>query len=205
MSSYKDLSLKLDGILETCGISTDVRQIRTECSTISEILFSVTPSPHRRCYIFGSSYESSYILGMGSDFDEVFVNCSLPVVCQTECLSDLPYSCGLLIVPDQRFPGYAKLQVLNDRTKFISEQDFVKNISRNVLKFDIQSDSQNRRCLTFTYLTDFYGTKFSNQHGPALQIEVDTKTMPTDIILAFECNTWPSLASEWLTRRRKNG
>ena len=140
---------------------------------------------------------------MDSDVDQVIVKCSPPVVCQAECLSDLAF--GLLLIPDQKFPGYVKLEVLSDRSeKFTNKQDFVKNISTNAMKFWIQLDSKDRQCLTCKYLTDFYGTKFNNQHGPALQIKSD-KSRPNDIVLAFECDTWPTLASEWRTRRRKNG
>ena len=202
MSSYKDLSLKLYDVLESCGISTAIRETRTECSAISEKLYSIACSPDIRHYIFGSLYECSFTHSMDSDVDQVFVQCSPPVVCQAECLSDLPY--GLLLIPDQRFQGYAKLQVFSDGTEQFTEE-FLKqtNKSSKHVIFGIRSDGQNRRCLTLKYLSNYHGFK-GNQHGPALQIKA-AQNKSTDTVYALECGIWPSFAAEWLTRRRENG
>ena len=103
---------------------------------------------------------------------------------------------------------HAKLQVLSDGTKqFTDQQDFLKQIN-NVLnygEFSIQSDNQDRRYLTFKYLGGAYGTKLNNQHGSALQMKGNIHIMSTDTVYALECDIWPSVASEWLTRRRKHG
>ena len=188
MSSFKDLSLKLYDILESCGISTAIRQTRTECSTISEILHSIVCPPDIRHYIFGSFYECSFTHSMDLDVDHVYVQCSPPVVCQAECLSDLPY--GLLLIPDQRFQGYAKLQVFSDGTEQLTdEQEFLKQTNKypKHVTFGIRSDGQSRRCLTFKYPKNYYGTK-GIQHGPALQIK-NAQNMSTDTVYALECGT----------------
>ena len=211
IDKYKGLSLKLYTILESCGISADVRHIRREAARINETLNGfVRLTDSYRTYNFGSAYEGSYTLDMESDVDFVNVFHSLPILCQEECSSDLQYPRALLIIPDQRFPGYAKLQCLvNGKEQFTNNRSFVEafNLSAYGVKFDVKSDSQNRHCLTFIYGPhgDIFGHGASKQHGPALNIKLGPRRKSTDFVFAFECNTWPSLASEWLTMKRENG
>ena len=67
MTRYKDLSLRLDTILESCGISADVRRIRTETARINDILNGFTRL-NDRTYNFGSAYEGSYTLDISGGF-----------------------------------------------------------------------------------------------------------------------------------------
>ena len=204
--------MKLYNLLESFGISTDVRTIRTETATISEILETISCPPETRAYIFGSAHEGSSTINMGSDIDYAFVDCSMPVVCQAECISDLPYSHGLLLIADHTFPGYAKLQCIVDgKEQFKYDQNVNSQINITSLShadFAIQADSHNRQCLTFKYKDDKYCVGIANhqvtdKQGPALQVKGPAQSRSADFVAAFECDTWPSLATEWLTRRRK--
>ena len=206
MESYNALSLNLCILLETLGISTDVRLIRKETATISEILDVIADIPGTNVYVLGSAYEGSFTLKMGSDMDFLHVCIIMPVVCQTMCMFDLPIRWGLLLIPDCTFPGYAKLQLLDDGKELFKNDPVGPQFTlpEDDVDFYVQLDSQNRQCFTFKYRSDAY-VRSVNKQGPALQIKGDAKRMPTDYVLGFKCDTWPSLTTEWLTRKRKNG
>ena len=143
---------------------------------------------------------------MGSDIDSVYLNYELPVVCNKECISDM--SCGLLMIPDHTFPGYAKLQLICDG-KLLFKKDLhalavlrIQTILANNKYLKIQLDRQNRICLMTNYQSEHLNALGLNRHGPALQL---TKGEIFDFIQALECDTWPLFATEWLTRRRDNG
>ena len=205
---YRALSLKLYNILESICVSTDVMQIRRRMSSITETLYSTSSLPNTRCYIFGSSFEGSSTLHMGSDVDYVFVNCKVPVVCKIESNSNLPYPIGSLLIPDHRFPGYAKLQLIHEgKVRFTNDPEDFRQPSTPpthiVTNWDIQADNQNRLCLINTYRSDALASLKLYRQGPALTCKGDEKQGPYDAIAAFECDAWPPLATEWLTRRRK--
>ena len=202
------VSLKLYNILESICVSTDVMQIRRRMASITEILFSISSLPNTRCYIFGSSFEGSSTLTMGSDVDYVYVNCKVPVVCKIESNSNLPYPVGSLLIPDHRFPGYAKLQLIHEgKVSFTNDPEDFRQPSTPpthiVTDWDILADNQNRLCLINTYGSDALVSLKLYRQGPALTCKGDEKQGPYDSMDAFECDTWPPLATEWLTRRRK--
>ena len=207
IDGYTDLSLKLYNVLECIGISKDVRRIRTETMTIAEILGSFAGLPHILCYICGSAYEGSSTLHMGSDIDMVCFSNELPVVCNTDCISNMSYPYGMLLIPDNKCPGYAKLQLICDgkvQYKHYKAGVFQTPSLPTMLgeNFEVQADSKNRLCITCKPLTDSLRSHGYHQHGPALQANKGT-CMSYDFVTALQCDAWPQVATEWLTRRRK--
>ena len=205
IDGYKDLSLKLYNVLECIGMSKDVRRTRTETMTIAEILDSFVRHPHIRRYICGSAYEGSSHLNMGSDIDSLFVYYDLPVVCNTDCISNMSYPYGLLLIPDDKFPGYAKLQLICDEK--VQFKHYKAGVFQTPslptiwgLNFEVQADSKNRLCMACKPLTDSLRSIGFHQHGPALQA---TKGVSCDFVTALQGDAWPQVATEWLTRGRK--
>ena len=205
IDDYKDLSLKLYNVLECIGISKDVRRLRTETMTILEILDSIVRLPRIRRYICGSAYEGSSTINMGSDIDSLFVSCDLPVVCNTDCISNMSHPYGLLLIPDDKFPGYAKLQLICDGK--VQYEHYKASVFQTpslltmlIMHLEVQADSKNRLCMTWKPLRDSFRFDGFHQHGPALQA---FKGISCDIVTALQCDAWPQVATEWLTRRRK--
>ena len=203
---YKSLSQKLYDVLEYIGVSKDVRQTVTGTAKLTEVLMSITNLPDARFYVFGSAYEGSSTIYMGSDKDYAHVFSVLPpVVCNTDCISDMSYAWGVLLMLDDKFPGYAKLQLIDDgQIPFKKNKADVYKTTPSGAKidrdFEVQPDSQNKLCITFNFRAERFGDRVVAQHGPALQINGKA-----DYVVALQSDAWPQVATEWLSRRREYG
>ena len=175
----------------------------TEITTAGKILTSFSSQTGHTCYIFGSQYEGSLTLHMGSDVDSVFVSCQSSVVYN---ISDCSDPVGSLLIPDLRFPVYANLQLIYDGR--LQLKNNLADILTNQTKYEIlnlEADNQNRLCLVFKCPSEFLCSRGLHRQGPALLHQGTAWRTPSYLIFAYSCDTWPPLAAEWLSRRRGKG
>ena len=197
---YKHLSLKLYNVLEDIGVSTENRDVHTKNVTLVEILYTLPlQSDCRIPYIFGSRYEGTTTVGMGSDIDIVDILTHMPVATD---INECKEPNGLLLVPDTK-PGYVRLLLVRQG------QPQYWNLPTPLdswysCHFKIVSDTHNRICLMFQYddrlkLQDFY------RQGPAISLKKAQDRQALDLVIALKGETWPDCVTEWLTRRREHG
>ena len=198
MDRDKELSLKLYEVLDNIGLSAEMRSIREEVATTTEILETLfVPSQHS-LYLFGSQSECSTIPAMDSDSDVVWVPTNMPLV--TDVI-DCQDSDSFLLVPDS-YPGYAKLQLLRQgRPITIPNDDPMPRMVQP--NFMFQCDKGNRVCLTRNWPQACEDE--THRQGPAMNYHANENLASVDHIYALECKTWPECASEWLTRERVHG
>ena len=184
--------MALSHVMEDVGASLSVKRTKKESATSSEILQAIALYP-LKVYIFGSWYEGSSTIGLGSDIDNALVSLCFPVVTQA---SHFPRPISYLLIPDKH-PGYVRLQLLHDGKPMF--KGFGHHIDDKL--YDLYIDEDDRLCL-IQNLDDPNNLQYRTREGPALHEDAIGR-IPTDTVYAVWCKSWPKVAAKWLTRRRK--
>ena len=202
-SFYKFLSLKLYSVLEDIGATTESRELFQLRSTAS-----VVSNQEDLClgknilgfseHVFGSAFEGTRTAGLNSDIDYVTIADRLPV--KTE-VADAPQGQSLLIVENERYPGYVKLQLVQNG-KPVYEESSADDINDSGHVFTRKLDKHNRTVLG---LPKYLKLSDSNRTGPAFssRLPKDSHLAPTDIVIALNCVDYPKCAADFITRERK--
>ena len=196
MDQYKCLSRNLYNVMENCCFTAEVRDTQIEMTRILEILHTLAKPLNLSICYFGSNYEGTATRN-ASDVDMVYIDNRIPVVTST---GEFPSQDSLLLVPDIQ-PGYVRLQIVTNDIPVFSN---TTNLISKDIKYDLQVDKDDRICWIANphYIPDGYG-----RQGPAFHTETNYhgELCMYDLVFAFKCTQWPSLASEWLHRQRNNG
>ena len=200
---YKVLSLKICDILHHVGVSQADRKEHEKVFTALEILGSlpIKSMAPLQCstYFFGSSFEGTATDGMFPDTDMLFSFSGLGYICQDD--KHLPDDAYLLMVQEEATAaGYAKLQLLQEKCRSVSQELYSFAIC-----FGVETDNAGRSFVCNTGIKDTVIPLITGlqtvKHGPALTTGGPVK--PRDAVLAFRCKEWPECAQEWLTRPRR--
>ena len=184
----------LYNIMEDIGASKAVQNMRVVQSSLVELHEMLNAGRQNSpLYVVGSAYEGSSTTGLIPDLDLILPLEDMPVV------EDLPEAvrkghCLFLVQDLHTPPGYVKLQgVANGvpRVRISAANDPSSTF--------VKVDGDNRYVFTITNLATG-SVRFGEIRGPAL-----TNSRAVDYIPAVRCRHWPSMASEWLTRRRRKG
>ncbi|KAL3857806.1 hypothetical protein ACJMK2_012441 [Sinanodonta woodiana] len=176
---YKDVSLRLNSILDTTGLREDIRWKRINMLIQSEEAWSFQFADESHC--FGSQAEATTTPGLQSDAD-LFVSLGITAVQDVENWG--LHNESVLVVSDANTPpGFVKLQPIE-----------------NELQDICTSDRYGRSILCNDYFTSIQ--KDWERHGPANTYNPGTK-LPFDMVFGIKLYAWPDQASRWLTRNRR--
>ncbi|KAL3857144.1 hypothetical protein ACJMK2_011839 [Sinanodonta woodiana] len=183
---YKEVSLRLNKVLDSVGLAEDIRWKRINMWIQSEEGMCLLYNQTGHC--FGSQAEATTTPGLNSDIDIV--------LCQDiGAIQDFqnwaPRETNVLVVSDENTPpGYVKLQGI-----YKDQPLLVYNLSNDIYLLDRYGRSvlshDNSYC---TLEADAY-------HGPAARTYGTHLTQ--DEVLAVKLYAWPDQASNWLTRKRR--
>ncbi|KAL3883196.1 hypothetical protein ACJMK2_029512 [Sinanodonta woodiana] len=184
---YKEVSLRLNRVLDAVGLGENIRWKRINMWIQSEELISVIYEGKH--HYFGSQAEATTTPGLQSDVDRVF--CSKCRVI-TDLVSWMPNIKTFLIVNDEHTPpGYVKLLGVNRYIPWpvfmqYDEQFKLDRYGRSVLCSD----------------QHYFDTDYGECHGPARR--TNDGLNKSDIVYGMRLNKWPDQASQWLTRNRRH-
>ncbi|KAL3857141.1 hypothetical protein ACJMK2_011836 [Sinanodonta woodiana] len=183
---YKEVSLRLNRILDSVGLAEDIRWKRINMWIQSDEVISL----HYNCtaHFFGSQPEATTTPGLNSDIDHVIC---LNTIAVQNIQNWAPRRINVLVVSDESTPpGYVKLQGI------CCDQPLpVTNVSNGMYLLD----RFGRSVLSHNY--SFLSYEADAYHGPAA-----TRYLPglvQDKVLAVKLYVWPDQASNWLTRKRR--
>ncbi|KAL3857142.1 hypothetical protein ACJMK2_011837 [Sinanodonta woodiana] len=184
---YKDVSLMLNGVLDSIGLAEDNRWKRINMWIQSEEVMSL--SHKGAVHVFGSQAEATTTPGLNSDIDIVFC----PYVTAVKDFQNwAPHHKNVLVITDENTPpGYVKLQGI-----YKDHPLPVYNGSCDMYMLD-------RYGRSVLYHDNSFMKEFTDEyHGPAARTYL-THNLTKDNVLAVKLYAWPDQASHWLTRKRR--
>ncbi|KAK3598473.1 hypothetical protein CHS0354_039561 [Potamilus streckersoni] len=184
---YKEVSSRLNRILDTVGLGDDIRWKRINMWIQSEELLSV--SFEIRYHFFGSQAEATTTPGLQSDMDSVICESCRVLKDREIWMPGIP---TFLIASDENTPpGYAKLEKVNSHRAWP-----VYNRYDEWLNLDRRG--------RFVLCNDHHDIKRhdDNCHGPATTSYYGDIT--ADYVFGMRLHAWPDQASQWLTRNRRH-
>ncbi|KAL3882945.1 hypothetical protein ACJMK2_029247 [Sinanodonta woodiana] len=183
---YKDVSVRLNRVLDTVGLGDENRWRRINMLIQSEEVVSL--STKKGFNYFGSQAEASTTPGLQSDIDMVFYEKDDIVIKDLD--SWMPLNPTLLIVSDDyTLPGYVKLQSVN-----MHHPRPVYNIFDERLELD--------RHGRFFLRNDHNDIKLHNYIGRGPANTGKYGYMRADLVIGKRLHSWPDQASQWLSRNR---
>ncbi|XP_063438206.1 uncharacterized protein LOC134719157 isoform X2 [Mytilus trossulus] len=190
-------SLWLYDVLDYIGANEEFRKT-CRCTYISAEIMATFDNVNS-FYYFGSLCEGAFTPGHAKDEDTIECMDRFPII--EDILKDnSDYDYSLLMITESYTPvGYFKLQFVIDGIGQ-TEKDW-PNLQQDWRKEVFQIDIKGRLVLS-DLSTVINNDCFSRQKNkPAL-----TNTGgDIDLVRSYRCRTWPTIANEWLTRRRCNG
>ncbi|KAL3857140.1 hypothetical protein ACJMK2_011835 [Sinanodonta woodiana] len=184
---YKDVSLRLNGVLDSIGLAEDNRWKRINMWIQSEEVMSLS----HKCavHVFGSQAEATTTPGLHSDIDNVF--CQY-VTAVKDFQNWAPRQENVLVVSDENTPpGYIKLQGIHQDKPLPAY-----NVSGDMYMID-------RYGRSVLYHDNCYLKEITDAcHGPAARTYL-THNLANDNVLAVKHYAWPDQSSHWLTRKRR--
>ncbi|KAL3883195.1 hypothetical protein ACJMK2_029485 [Sinanodonta woodiana] len=184
---YKEVSVRLNRVLDTVGLDENIRWKRINMWIQSEEVMSEIDE--MELHYFGSQAEATTTPGLRSDVDLVYCP-KWRVIKDIKCR--MPDISTFLIVNDEHTPpGYVKLQWVNTHQPW---PDFMQYVER------LKMDRYGRTVLSNDH---HYAERDADEYnGPAFTINFKGYTY--DNVLGLRLNEWPDQASLWLTRKRRH-
>ncbi|CAC5364796.1 unnamed protein product [Mytilus coruscus] len=197
VSKEENDSRWLFDVLDIIGANDEFRKSCQQAHIMQEIF--MTFQNQTSMYSFGSACEGSITPGHEQDADYIECDEKFPVIEDISKASS-QYQASLLVITEEDTPvGYVKLQLVIKGTRqtvmnWLYLQQFIRK--------DIFILDKNGRILLFDLPTEYRAGIFSRRKNkPALTFE----NMKMDLVRSYRCTTWPTIATEWLTRRRYYG
>ncbi|KAH3774114.1 hypothetical protein DPMN_175487 [Dreissena polymorpha] len=204
------VSRHLFKVLDVAGASEYVRHTRQHKALVGDVLASLTNVIERSdvaIYTFGSMSEGTTTPGMNSDTDIMMCFRIYPVFETSDDVrfddmnvryrtehGDADYT-YLIMLSDEETPiGFCKLE-------FMSAVD-TEPIDPDLF-FNICMDINGRFVITNSCMVDAMDQ--DERNGPAATTFKRPGFTDLDYIPSFRCAKWPSVAEEFLTRKRKYG
>ncbi|KAL3857802.1 hypothetical protein ACJMK2_012437 [Sinanodonta woodiana] len=185
---YKEVSLRLNVVLDTIGLREDIRWKRINMLVQSEESWSFRFA--HGSHFFGSQSEATTTHGLQSDLDHVL---HLGITAVQDVENWELHENGVLVVNDENTPpGFVKLQSIENDLQL-----FVNDLSDGSYRM---SDRYGRSVLCNDYF--LIGPNNWERHGPATTY-CSESTLALDSVLAVKLSAWPDQASQWLTRNRR--
>ncbi|KAL3857807.1 hypothetical protein ACJMK2_012442 [Sinanodonta woodiana] len=182
---FKEVSLRLNGVLDAIGLREDIRWKRINMWIQSEEAQACNFG--NGSHLFGSQAEGTTTPGLQSDVD-TFFPLSTTAVHAVE--NWVLYTNSVLVVSDENTPpGFVKLQPIENDLQTTGIYCKSDRYGRSVLcndYFEMRNDEWER-------------------HGPATTYHAynSVTKLSFDIVLGIKLYAWPDQASHWLTRNRR--
>ncbi|KAL3859392.1 hypothetical protein ACJMK2_009615 [Sinanodonta woodiana] len=195
---YDVVSVRLMKVLDTAELTEKIRWMRIEMWTQVEEIFTVAGlcTNNTRHHIFGSQAEATTTLGLRSDTDFLYY------LIHETVLEDMQYwepdcQASVIVMDDTTPPGYVKLQKVYDDIPCLI---YNRQGDRLIL------DRHGRSCL-FSNIIHIKQIEQTEYHGPAITLinrvnGIIQKSF--DVVPALRSHSWPTSASEWITRHREH-
>ncbi|KAL3883292.1 hypothetical protein ACJMK2_029574 [Sinanodonta woodiana] len=186
---YKEVSLRLNRILDAVGLGEDIRWKRINMWIQSEEVASVIYGYEHHC--FGSQAEATTTYGLQSDVDYVCFIGGRVIKNLESWMPDVP---TLLIVNDEHTPpGYVKLQGVNRYLPCPLYMEYNEQLTLDRYGRSVVCNDNHQLRL------DAVDVEI---HGPANRFSV--KHYLVDNVHGMRLHAWPDQASQWLTRNRQH-
>ncbi|KAK3576549.1 hypothetical protein CHS0354_011227 [Potamilus streckersoni] len=186
---YKEVSLRLNRVLDTVGLGEDIRWKRINMWIQTEEIHSV--GCDNQIHSFGSQAEATTTPGLNSDIDYAICSPRFRIVKDLD--SWVPGLPTLLTVSDEStHQGYVKLQYLTkDQPRPVYH---IHNIH-----FKLDKYARSVLCNDSSLVK--YKRAYEH-HGPATRLT--GRSLNMDFVTAMRLHAWPDQASQWLTRNRRH-
>ncbi|XP_052083852.1 uncharacterized protein LOC127721209 [Mytilus californianus] len=197
VSKEENDSRWLFDVLDIIGANDEFRKSCQRAHIMQEIF--MTFQNQNSMYLFGSACEGSITPGHEQDADYIECDEKFPVI-EDISKDSSQYQASLLVITEEDTPvGYVKLQLVIEGTRqTVMNWPYLQQFVRK----DIVILDKNGRILLFDLPTQYRDGIFSRRKNkPALTIE----NMKMDLVRSYRCTAWPTIATEWLTRRRCYG
>ncbi|KAL3857156.1 hypothetical protein ACJMK2_011851 [Sinanodonta woodiana] len=182
---YNEVSLRLNGVLDSVGLTEDIRWKRINMWIQSE---EIQSEQKLKWHVFGSQAEAT-TPGLHSDVDCVICR---PEMIVKDLESWVPGIQTLLIVSDENtHPGYVKLQE-------VSKNQPRPVYNRHNVYFKLDRHARSVLCND----SDVSKFRISEHHGPANRNDLGRYI--TDHVIAMRLHSWPEQSSQWMTRIRRH-
>ncbi|CAC5366550.1 unnamed protein product [Mytilus coruscus] len=150
-------------------------------------------------YVCGSSCEGSYTPG-NEEPDTDIISCdeTVPIIEDISKAND-QYHYSLMAITEEDTPdGYIKLQLVVEGTRTTVKdwpylQQFVREQNITIVL------DRNRQLVLLDWPKLHLPSIFLRSKNKPVVTIVNGKT---DMVRCYRCKTWPTIANEWLTRRR---
>ncbi|KAL3859616.1 hypothetical protein ACJMK2_009830 [Sinanodonta woodiana] len=195
---YDVVSVRLMKVLDTTELMEKIRWKRIEMwIQVEELLTIARFKDKERVHIFGSQAEATTTTGLRSDIDIVTHQITITV------LDNLQYwerdsIAILMIMDDTTPPGYVKLQQVYDDIPVP-----IYNLQTDVIVLDMHG----RSCVSNTPIP-INIRDHVEYHGPAFTVTDDVPesgaSQSYDLVQSYRSHSWPTTASEWITRQREH-
>ncbi|KAL3859414.1 hypothetical protein ACJMK2_009637 [Sinanodonta woodiana] len=195
---YDVVSVRLIKVLDTTELTERIRWKRIEMWTQVEELLTVAWCDNKgKFHIFGSQTEATTTAGLRSDLDVLSYSILETVLEDLQSWKPGPVA-YLMIMDDNTPPGYVKLQQV------------YANIPLPVYNLQTEGIMLDRNGRSSLYNNNLYLKPdfFVEHHGPAItftdRLSENGICQSYDTVRALRSHSWPSIASEWITRHRKH-
>ncbi|KAH3774108.1 hypothetical protein DPMN_175481 [Dreissena polymorpha] len=204
------VSRHLFKVLDIAGASEYVRNTRQQCELVGDVLASLTYGIEEgdvAIYTFGSMSEGTTTPGMNSDTDTMMCFQLYPVF-ETKAdvtfedmntkygkkYGDNDYTYFLMLNDGETPIGFCKLEIILGIVMEPTNPNFSLHVCMDI----------NGRCvITNSCMVDAMDQ--DERNGPAATTYKRPGFTDLDYIPSFRCAKWPSVAEEFLTRKRKYG
>ena len=205
LEAPRQLSLMVYELLDTLGLSEEIRKLYRERAYTDEISDNLVQGDLRRCYIFGSAIEGTQTPGMNSDIDLALVHPAIEVFTKCSSSGGKP---GYIVVQDETTPpGLVKLQMVCDNEPLqetcgaggiITDEI---NASLSNYGYHLLPDDKDRLVIT---VPPGYMPPIPNvtKHSVAFKQDNKGDDKDFDFVLALQSKVLPDCVSDCLTRKR---
>ena len=207
LEAPRQLSLMVYELLDTLGLSEEIRKLYRERAYTDEISQNLVQGDLRRCYTFGSTIEGTQTPGMNSDIDVALVHPAIEVFTKCSSSGGKP---GFIVVQDETTPpGLVKLQVVYDNKPLqvtpgpggIITDEINTSLSNS--GYHLLPDHKGRIVIT---VPSGYMLPIPNvtKHSVAFKQDNKGESPDIDYVLALQSKELPDCVTDCLVRKRNS-